>query len=733
MKRKNPISATAAAKTLVLQQDQRDCGVACLLSLIRYYKGNGTMDQLRRLSGTSIDGTTLLGLYEAASRSGFTAEGCEGDMEALINHDAPLILHFIHNEQDHFVICYGMVLHKGESCFLIGDPAQGIVYLTAAEVDQLWATKTCLTLLPNEHFVQEKEINEKKREWMAQLIREDYPLLLIAAAIGVIVAILNMVMAIFSQRLIDDILPAHDIMKFNLGIVLVLILLSVKEAMNTLRQYFLLRQSKDFNNRIIGRFFNNLLSLPKAFFDTRKIGELTARLNDTARIQKLISQLAGNVIIDILVVLVSLIFLAVYSWPVAVILVVLAPIYFLLVYKHNKMIIAAQQQVMMSYAASESNYIATLQGIETVKNCNQEEAFQDSNQLIYAQYQDKIFSLGKIQMRLGFLANIAGVGILTGILTVATYMVFHHHIKVGELIAILGVCTMVLPAIGNLALVAIPVNEAKVAFNRMFEFIHIEQEENRGETKIDKMPLSLQKLDIQHLSFRFPGQLPLLENVQLTVQKGQMVALMGENGSGKSTLAQIIQGFYSWNEGEIWMNDELPLKAINLYRWRETIGVVSQQIQLFNGTVLQNIAFDDAIKKPEAVMDFLYQYGFVDFLHKLPRGLLTLIGEEGVNLSGGQKQMVALARALYRRPQLLILDEATSAMDRISQQFVLQLLQRLKKEMAILFITHRLHILKEYSDHIYILEQGRIQSVGTHDSLLDTDNLYSAYWNDLHS
>ena len=289
--------------SIVIQQDQSDCGVACLLSVITYYGGNSSIESIRKLSGTNITGTTLLGLYQAASSLGFKAEGCEADIAALYKHPSPVILHvLIDNKLEHYVVCYGTKINeKKELVFIIGDPSKGIVYLNDAELLNIWKSKICLTLEPNEHFVLSSDIKSKKRAWIIQLIKEDYPLLGIALLLGIAIAILGIIMSLFSQRLIDDILPKKNYLKLNLGISLVFLLLIIKEGLSVIRQYFLISQSKNFNNRIIGNFYSKLLNLPKPFFDTRKIGELTARLTDTSRIQRVISQLAGNVVIDSLV------------------------------------------------------------------------------------------------------------------------------------------------------------------------------------------------------------------------------------------------------------------------------------------------------------------------------------------------------------------------------------------------------------------------------------------------
>jgi ABC-type multidrug transport system fused ATPase/permease subunit len=154
--------------------------------------------------------------------------------------------------------------------------------------------------------------------------------------------------------------------------------------------------------------------------------------------------------------------------------------------------------------------------------------------------------------------------------------------------------------------------------------------------------------------------------------------------------------------------------------------VVPQNIHIFNGTVLENIAYEKAAD--EEVIHFLHEFGFTPFLDALPQSVFTVVGEEGINLSGGQKQIIALARALYQKPELLILDEATAAMDRESERFVIRLLSTLKTQMAILFITHRIHILKSFADRIYVMEQGSIHSYGSHQDLLNSENLYSLYW-----
>jgi ATP-binding cassette subfamily B protein len=382
---------------------------------------------------------------------------------------------------------------------------------------------------------------------------------------------------------------------------------------------------------------------------------------------------------------------------------------------------------MSSYAMSESNYISTLQGIEPIKNYNKQEVFSRSNNIIYGKFQDAVFSFGKIQIKLGFIANSFGVIFLLGVLLYNSHQVLANHLKVGELMAILGLCSTLLPSIANLALVSIPINEAKIAFDRMFEFTNLTPELNTNAKEF----LEFEKIKLENVLFRFAGRSPLLNNVSFEVKKGEVIAIMGENGCGKSTLTQIISKNYEVESGEIYINEDYKIDNVSFESWRKVIAIVPQQVHIFNGTVIENICFEDGAKNLEKVNQFINEYGFFDFLNSLPQSYMTIVGEEGINLSGGQKQMIALARALYHKPQLLILDEATASMDRKSEQFVLKLLSKIKNQMGIIFITHRLHVLKHFCDRIYIIENGTTLKNGTHETLLQSENIYSNYWNDL--
>ena len=716
------VSQKHLEKTFVLQQDQSDCGVACLLSLIQYYEGSNDLEKLREISGTTKQGTTLLGLYQAANQLGFTAQGNEADLQAIIDHKEPLILHVVIEEHlQHYIICYGYKNNK----FIIGDPAKGINYLTKEELEAIWKSKSCLTLTPNNNFVKSKSQDKNKKEWFLKLVKEDSKLISFSVLLGLGIAILGMAMAIFSQKLIDDILPSKDFNKLITGIILVAFLLLVRVLFTALRNFFLITQSKDFNNRIIDRFYTSLLHLPKPFFDTRKIGELVARLNDTQRVQRVISQIIGNVAINILVTITSLGFLFYYSWQTGLIASISLPFYFLLIYSFNKKIITAQKEMMQGYALNESNYITSMQGIATIKNNNRQSLFQKINQLIYGNFQEKIFNLGKINVRLSVFSGVFSVLFLMGILVYTSILVYDETMQLGELMAILGIAGSLLPSVASLALITIPINEAKVAFNRMYEFASMDKEQ-KGTKEIS----DFNSLEIKNLSFRFAGRSQLLKDINIKATKNECIAIVGESGSGKSTLGQILQKFYPFENGTIIFNNQTNLSDIATKSWRTILGVVPQEVTIFGGNVITNILLGQE-DTPENIVKFCQDYGFETFINTLPQSYATILGEEGINLSGGQKQIIALMRALYKKPKVLLLDEFTSAMDRKTEQFVLDLLNKLKAELTIIFISHRLHSLPKIADRIYVLENGIITDFGNHEKLMESKNFYSEFWTEL--
>ncbi len=713
-------------KTFTRQLDQSDCGVACLLSILKYHGGSKSLENLRELSGTSKQGTTLLGLYQAANKLGFKAEGYEGKFDYLQKLEHPVILHVVIDKRlQHYVVCYGFENGK----YLIGDPGRGIVEYTESELAQVWESKSLLELLPTEKIEQIAQIKKRKWDWFGSLIKEDISLLSVIFIVSLVVAVLGMVMAIFSQKLIDDILPSKNTEKLVLSLILVAILLIARGGIGYIAGFFGITQGKGFNNRLIDRFFSSLLHLPKSFFDNRRIGELVERMNDTSRIQTTITAVVGDLLKNFLLVIIGEVVLFIYSPLIGLLSLAAFPLFGFISWRYQKRIVTGQQEVMAANAHKSSNYVNSMQGIDAIKGVHKEKQFAELNQLIYGIYQEKMFNLGKVGLSLQLVAEIASVFITIMLVSAGSWMVIKENLTVGSFMAILGISGSIFPAIVTLSFANITIQGAKVAFDRMYEFSSIAPEFEDDSLENENQLTGVENVKVENVSFRFAGRKQLLKSVSLQVTKGEMIALLGESGCGKTTFLNILQRFYLPEEGAIFVNGQL-ITGFSIPAWRKRIGVVPQEVSIFNGSLIENICFQSTQEEMQKCVEFCMQTGFHNYFMEFPQNYGTLLGEQGINISGGQKQLVGLARALWTKPSFLILDEPTSAMDRNTENFVLNLLNSLKKDTCIILITHRIKTAR-FSDRIYILENGQIRTQGKHEELMASENLYSLSYKEL--
>lgn len=712
-------------KTIVRQKDQSDCGVACLLTIIQYHQGTGSLENLRKLSGTSKQGTTLLGLYQAAQEIGFTPEGGEADTEWLKSIDHPVVLHVIIDKRlQHYVVCYGFKNDK----FIIGDPARGLLEYTETELSDIWQSKALLTLVPNDQFLKKETVTKGQYEWIKNTLREDAPLLWVIFVTSLIVSVFGVSLAIFSQRLIDVILPEKDVDKLIIGSLLLLVLLLAKSGIGYLAGFFGITQAKQFNSRIIDDFFNSLLFLPKSFFDNRKIGELVTRLNDTGRIQNTISLITGDLLRHCLMILVGLTVVFTYESTIGFIILGSLPFFAYTSFRFHKKVVLAQQEVMAANAHKTSNYISSMQGIDSIKINNREPIFAQANQLVYGHFQQKVFTLGRLSISLQLIVDLIAVISIMGILASSSYYVLSEVHTVGTFTAILSISTSLFPSIATLSFANISLQSAKVAFDRMHEFTSIASERDQVDSK-QLINRDFQKLIIKNVSFRFPGREQVLQNVSLNIAKGQIVGILGESGGGKTTLLNLIQRFYSPEGGDILYNEQ-SIDSFSLQSYRMHLGIVPQDLDIFNGTLMDNLILGGDEEEAKKCIEFCEEYGFSIYFKKFPQGYATILGEEGINISGGQKQLIGLCRALYKKPDILLLDEPTSAMDRNTEKFAIDTIKRISSNCGILVVTHQLRI-ANMANHIYVFKNGKIQTEGSQSSLLESDNLYSQIYADL--
>lgn len=681
--------------------DQQDCGPVCLRNILSYYKADIPLERLREWGGTGLQGTSLLGLHYAAHQAGMVPQGARaGALTDLDEVRNPCVLHVTPDGiLQHYVVYYPGVV-KG--LYLIGDPVKGLEYLSAEELKKIWVSRNLLLLEPSERLEQWQEQRRKKFFFLRTILKEDIHLLYVALAFGAICSLLNLSTAVFSQQLVDHILPGKHFATLYLGLASLGLLLILKGVFSFLRQDLLIRQGYGFNLRIMGSFYRSILYLRKSFFDQRQTGDLTARLSDSLRIQQAVSYVLGDMAIQALLLLITLGFLFIYCWPIALGCLGMIPVIFGIVRLYQGDIVQGQRDVMIAHARNESNYVDSIRGMSTVKVMNRQPLFNEMAGGFFRNLQDAMLKLGKTKIRFSFLLEVVTSLFLLGVIGWASVRVLHGTLGIGGLIAIVQLAGVLMQTVITVAMTNVQVQEAAVALDRLYEFTLLEPEFVPAQEGGAVVPETFRQLIVDKVSFRFPGRRLLLENVSLELKRGEIVALAGESGQGKSTILQVLQQFYLY-EGSVRCNGQ-ELKGIDVPGWRKLIGVVPQDIAVFSGPLIANLCLD-AQPDVQRLVEFCREYGFDRYFEQWPMSYATILGEGGVALSGGQRQLLALARCLYAAPQLLLLDEPTSAMDAATERFVIGVLQRYRKQAGVLVISHK-DSLTQLADRIYVLENG---------------------------
>lgn len=692
-------------KSLFYQHDKADCGIACLMMILRYYGRNRSFEELRYLSGTTKDGTTLLGLYQCAGKIGFTAEGCKGSAGELEKSNSPVILRVLADNLLHYVVFF--YYDRKNKKYIIGDPAKGILKLDREELNTLWKEGYCLTVIPDENYesiCNIKDYKKDKRKFLTGLIAKDKRILFHGLFFSLIISILGLSSSVYSQQLVDHILPSRDSNKIIWSIVILGILLIARVTLVYMKDTLFSYQSKSFNNRIANRFYTELLYLPKLFFNTRKVGDLVARLNDTAKVQSVIYLFFNNYINDFLTILVSIIVIFYYSGLVGIITVCFIPVLICLIARKSKTIMQKQRDVQIHYALTEANYISTITGISDIKNLNREEYFSRSNNSLFETYQTKRFSLACTYIKLNATINMLSIIFLIATISVSIYRIGTGDLTIGDLIALLSISGLIISSTANLSLLFIPFTEAKISFERMYNLISIKKDKRQtSDGDIDR----IDTIKAENISFKYPGiAKKLYENSGLVLSRGTITALTGNCGTGKTTLIDILSGNYPVDKGNISYNG-IDISAMNKQDILKKVRVVPQHIHIFNGSILFNITMNEPFDADKINLLFS-RLNLSPFFNGFPQNINTIAGEEGVSLSGGQKQIIGLLRALYDEPQVLILDEPTASLDNECTQLIYQLLEKIKTDMTVLLISHDTSKFEAIIDKTYKIENARI-------------------------
>lgn len=547
--------------------------------------------------------------------------------------------------------------------------------------------------------------NTAKWIWLSKLIKDDINLIIGSMLIGFFIIILGFSTAMFSQILIDDLLPGGNHQHLRIGFILLFLSLALRSGLAYFRRKLLFSQHQQLNNKVLPLFLSLVLHLPKSFFERHNTPELLARLHEHKGLQKIISYVTEQLFMDLLFILSTTIFLAWYSRAAAAALFIGISLV-LLVNLNFKRPKANPLDMNHNDEAQQGQYLSIFQCIEAIKSYNAEDQFIAKTEEIRRSLQHKKERLWQSKNRYMMIADLLSLAFML-LLTVLCYsLVARQELKTGEMVAIIIMSISTIPAICRSSQVGLKLKELNLIVESIYNFSCLRPEYPQQE-KAELQSINFQSLQVKGLSFSFPDCPPLLRDISFRVSAGESIALLGECGSGKSTIFAILQKLYTPQFGLITLNEQ-SINHVSTPSLRNMMATVPQEVKIFNGTLMDNIAMGSPQQSPSSIMEFCIHTGFHHFFQSFPQGYLTQIGEGKFKLSSGQKQLVGIARALYRKPQLLLLDEVTAFMDIQTEKFTLELLTRFKKDMAIILITHKTETIR-LADRIYVIKQGQLE------------------------
>lgn len=709
------------ANIKIKQHDITDCGATCLASIAAHYRLQIPIARIRQYAGTDKKGTNVLGLIEAADKLGFEAKGVRGELESLFKIPKPAIAHIIIKERlHHYVVIYEVT----KTHITVMDPGTGKLHKKTHEKFTKEWTGVLVLLMPKETFSTGNEkVSIYKRFWF---LLKPHKFILIQALIGAVVyTLLGFSTSIYIQKLTDFVLVGGNTRLLNLLGVIMVSLLALQIVIGVFKDIFLIKTGQQIDARLILGYYKHLFKLPQQFFDTMRVGEIISRINDAVKIRTFINGVSLSLTVNVLILFFSFGLMFFYYWKLALIMLLVIPLYALIYFIVNRLNKKTERTIMERSADLESQLVESLNAVGTIKrfgledfaNIKTETKFINLLQIGYKSALNSVFS-GTSSSSVAQLFTII-------LLWSGSYFVIEREITAGELMSFYAIVGYFTGPVASLIGANKQIQNALIAADRLFEIMDLEREES--DNKIKLIEDAIGDINFKNVRFRYGTRIEVFKDFSLTVPKGKITAIVGESGSGKSTLMSLLQNIYPIQNGQITIGD-LDLKYIENESLRQLVSVVPQKIDLFAGNVVENIAVGEFAPNMERIMSICKAIGILEFIETLPNGFGTYLGENGVSLSGGQKQRIAIARAIYKEPEILVLDEATSSLDSKSENFIQNTIDNLRhNDKTIIIIAHRLSTVIN-ADKIVVLDKGNVLEEGSHHELYSKKGHYFDLW-----
>jgi ATP-binding cassette, subfamily C, bacteriocin exporter len=711
------------------QIDETDCGPACIAMVASYYNLFITIGKVRELCKTDYIGTNLAGMKTAAENLGFTANAMRGEVnEATLNQKIifPFIAHvrvpYDNNKLlDHYVIVTNIDKNK----VTIWDPdfSRGKHKLNRLDFLKIW-TGYVLFLSPSTTFVTEKNQKNNLLKYLPLVLPHRKNLIIVSLSSAVLI-VFGIITSNYYKYVMDEIIiskAAFTLTALSIGVILITVIQSIFEGLRSiLINYFSFKTDLQLNFSYITHIFKLRLS----FFDSRKTGEILSRLNDISRIREMLSGTALSLIFDIvLIIIVGPVLFKINSTLFAisianVILMSIIILFFSKIFRNYYVKLRRQE------AEVNSTLVEAIKGAYTIKTFNAEKNIGK----IYEEKQMQAIWTGWKTSRLGIWQRFFA-GLINGLTTIIIFWVGSSGIikdtfSFGTLLSFNALLTYFTGPLFRMINIQPQIQEASVAAERVSEILEMEVEQSE-ELKLIEPPKLEGNIEFKNVFFKYGMRSPIYTDLSFKIDKGQWAAFVGPSGCGKTTLIKLLLKFYEPEKGTVFI-DGHDLRYINATTLRSRIGYVPQDIYLYAGTIAENIALGNPNATMDTIIEAAKKADAHEFINLLPEQYETKLSEHGSTLSGGEKQRLALARALLENHDIIILDEATSNLDTISERSIHKAIEKLRGNITSIIIAHRLTTIQN-CDIIFVMDKGNIVEFGNHKELLAKNGLYKRLW-----
>ncbi|WP_278351607.1 peptidase domain-containing ABC transporter [Chryseobacterium gleum] len=713
------------------QPDAKDCGPTCLRIISKYYGKLVGLQYIRMLSETTRIGSSLLNLSNAAEKIGFKTNGVKINFDILTRAiPLPCIVHW---DKKHFVVVYEIKKKSKDYLVYVSDPAYGLVTYKKDEFIKHWignnaneALKEGIALVieTTPAFYNKEWDDEGKKLNLRFLNRYafKYKSLIIQLAVGLLAgSLLSLILPFLTQSIVDIGIQNRDINFIYLVLIAQFMLYLGRMGIDIVRSWILLHLSTRINISLVSDFFIKLMKLPISFFDTRMTGDIMQRIGDHSRIEQLLTGSALSTLFSIVNFFVYSIILLFYDYRLFLVFLVGATLYSMWILFFLKKRKDLDYKNFSQVSQTQSKVIELINGMQEIKMQNAEK----KKRWAWESLQVKIFRLRIESLALDQWQSIGG-GFINQIKDMvisflSAKLVVDGNITLGMMMSIQYIIGQLNGPIGQVIGFIKQLQDASISLERLNEIHEKDEEEREGAEYAPE--ISEGDLLVHNLSFRYTGSNQnVFENLNLIIPYQKTTAIVGVSGSGKTTLIKLLLKFYEPTEGDVRLGSQ-NFKNISPTMWRDHVGVVMQDGYIFNDTIADNIAVGDDDIDKSRLKHAVHIANIKEFIESLPLTYNTKIGNEGMGISGGQKQRLFIARAVYKSPKYIFFDEATSALDANNERTIIDNLEHFFKGRTAVIVAHRLSTVK-HADKIIVLDQGKVIEEGTHVELVGLKGAY---------